>query len=129
MRKFETETLADLVTGVLPPECSSRGELAVNCHSSLVGSSPLQRQHSRYLFRQRLRFRGFWLKKGVFSGEARTVKVALFGSAGFLGVAFSKDPVRFPRRGESRLKQCWYKVCTLGRLLWEAKSATVDLIG
>ena len=71
-------------------------------------------------------FQGFLAKKGVFSGEARTVKVALFGSTGFLGVAFSKDPVRFPRRGESRLKQCWYKVCTLGRLLWKAKSVTVD---
>ena len=65
----------------------------------------------------------------VFAEEARKRKVPFFANAEFLGVALSKDPVSCPRRGESRLQQLWYKVCTLDRFVSKAKSVTVDFLG
>ena len=68
-------------------------------------------------------------KKDVFAEEARKGKVAFFANAEFLEVALSKDPMRCPRRGESRLQQLWYKECTLDRFVSKAKSVTVDFLG
>ena len=69
------------------------------------------------------------MNKVVFAEEARKEKVAFFENAEFLGVALSKDPVRCPQRGESRLQQLWYKECTFDRLVRKATSVTVDLLG